>query len=212
MPGPHDDLWKMVPTMSLIPTHLHTQTHTLTQSKISGAKTDISLLLTSPHKTEDVSALLSHCQTVKKRQRKTDRQERRDQGCSTDWERKAMTSSWDKNGNSMWSSEGSPIILAVWCFWQQKGCAWSSGFTRLNQLTCKIALGQIFILKSEDRHYKSVSGPIYFNVSHFFKPLFISELITSLYLLPPYCFSIWATCQIGHLTTVLTNLDLNLSV
>lgn len=64
------------------PTHehrIHTSMdgHTPTHRAISGAKTGISLLLTSPHKTEDVSPPLSHCQTVKKRQRKMDRQDER---------------------------------------------------------------------------------------------------------------------------------------
>jgi len=75
--------------------------HTYMHREINGAKTDVSLLLTSPHKTEDVSAALSNCQTVERRQRKTDRQEKRDQECSSGWMRNAMTSSRDENGDGV---------------------------------------------------------------------------------------------------------------
>lgn len=59
---------------------MHTQTHdhTPTHGAISGAKTDISLLLTSfPIRRGAVSPPLSHCQAVKRRQRKMDRQDER---------------------------------------------------------------------------------------------------------------------------------------
>lgn len=57
---------------------MHTHKHTPTHRAISGAKTDISLLLTSfPTRRGDVSSPLSHCQAVKRRQRKMDRQDER---------------------------------------------------------------------------------------------------------------------------------------